>query len=489
MLTGGVNRLWVNSHDFLSRVCTAKMMCWRRSGLGNRFKSIRFAVALVALTCAAFAQPAQPAQSDKKKEWKERTEYELYESVTKSVDPNQWLVSLDKWKTQYPQSDFVDLRRQLYLASYRALAKPREAFDAAADVLKDNPDNLVALTAIVEYVYPLVPFGGPELTPQQSADLATAEQAARSLRVNLDTACSKENRPPEMTEEQVAKAKPTLRVMAQRAIGYVALEHRDYPAAQTELTKVLEMDANQGQVSFWLGRAILAQNKNKPELQPVALYHFARAANYDGVAGLTNSDRQTLSAYLKDAYAKYHGSGDGFDKLLAQAKSIALPPAGFSIESKVDIDKKKYDAEERFARENPSVGLWKRIRQELQGAGGDAYFEQSMKGAAMPGNVNGVAKFKGRLVAMTPSVRPKELVLAIENPEKADVTLHLDGALAGKMEPGAEIEFEGVAESFLKDPFMVTFSVEKTKLEGWAGKPAPVTKKSSGKPAAKKAGL
>jgi len=79
---------------------------------------------------------------------------------------------------------------------------------------------------------------------------------------------------------------------------------------------------------------------------------------------------------------------------------------------------------------------------------------------------------------MTPAVRPKELVLAIENSEVPDATLKLDSALPGKMEPGAELEFEGVAVSYTKDPFMVTFEVEKNKLAGWTGKNE--TKKSGG---------
>jgi hypothetical protein len=100
-----------------------------------------------------------------------------------------------------------------------------------------------------------------------------------------------------------------------------------------------------------------------------------------------------------------------------------------------------------------------------------------------------VAKFKGKLISMTPATRPKELVLAVEKSETPDVTLKLDGPLAGKMESGAEIEFEGVAAAFTKEPFMVTFDVEKSKIVGWTGKntPAPTTKKP-GAAGKKKAG-
>ncbi len=455
----------------------------------RKVQALSCAGLLIALT--AISAAAQDRKPDVKKEWKERAEYELYDSVTKSQDPHQWLTALDKWKTQYPQSDFADLRRQLYLASYRALNQPRQAFDSAAEVLKDNPNNLVALSALVEYLYPLVPLTQADLTPGQSADLDTAEMGALALRDKLDVVCSKENRPPDMSDDQVAKAKPALKLLAQRALGYISLERREYPKAQAELTAVLAADANQGQVSFWLGRAILAQNKTRPDLQPVALYHFARASTYDGPAALMPADRQTLTAYLKDAYVKYHGSADGLDKLIASAKSSAMPAAAFAIKSKADLDKEAADREAELERQNPSLGLWKRVRLELQGAGGASYFDASMKGAVLPGNVNGVAKFKGKLVSMVPETKPKELVLAIENSDKPDVTLRLDSALPGKMAAGSEIEFEGIADSFQKDPFMVIFNVEKAKIGGWAGKPAPASKKGTTgkKPAAKSAGL
>jgi hypothetical protein len=95
--------------------------------------------------------------------------------------------------------------------------------------------------------------------------------------------------------------------------------------------------------------------------------------------------------------------------------------------------------------------------------------------------VNGVTKFKGKVVSMTPTVRPKEVQLSIENGASPDVTLKLDSALPGKMEPGGEIEFEGVAKSYTKEPFMVTFEVEKAKVAGWTGKNDVAKKSASSK--------
>ncbi len=410
------------------------------------------------------------AAQEKKKEWKDRAEYDLYESITKTQDANAWLEALNKWSSQYPQSDYADVRRQMYLATYRQLNRPRDAFNAANEVLKDNPNNLVALSAIVGYIYPLVPPNQSELTPQMTADLDTAEKAASQILSNLDTVYAKDNRPPDMSDDQANKAKPELKVFAQKTLGYIALQRKDFEKAQTELTKTLQLDPNQGQVSFWLGTAILAQNKTKPELQPIALYHFARAAAYDSPGALPATDRKSVQDYLTNVYGKYHGSNEGLPQLLASAKSSAMPPADFKILSNAEIIKARMEAEAAAEKANPMLTLWKSIKKELTSDNGLAYFEANMKDAALPGGANGVERFKGKLVSMSPAVRPKELMLAIENPSVADVTLKLDSALPGKMEPGAELEFEGVARAYTKAPFMVTFEVEKSKLVGWTGK-------------------
>src|SRR5262249_38616555 len=101
------------------------------------------------------------------------------------------------------------------------------------------------------------------------------------------------------------------------------------------------------------------------------------------------------------------------------------------------------------------------------------YFESSVKGAGLPGGANGVTKFKAKLVSTKPAVNPKELVLAISTPDQPEVTLKFEAALRGKADPGTEISFEGVARAFTEQPFMLTFDVEKEKVDGWPAQAAP----------------
>jgi tetratricopeptide (TPR) repeat protein len=405
------------------------------------------------------------AQEKKKPDWKDAAEYDLYKPITQTQDPKLWLDTLDKWTKQYPQSELGDIRRQLYLETYRQLGRTREAFNAAVEVLRDNPNNLFALSTIVGSIY--------QLTSPSTADLDVAERAATTILANLDGIYAKENRPTEMTDADAAKAKPEMHVFAQKTTGWIDWTRKDFARAEVELAKAIALDPKQAQVSYWLGDAMLEQNKTNPEKQPVALYYFARAASYEGPNSLPASDRKNLMTYLNTAYVKYHGSDEGLAMLVGSAKSFAAPPPGFQIKSAAQIEKERIEAEQMFDKAHPEKALWKDLKAALTAPSGDAYFETNMRDALVP-------RLKGKLVAVSPASKPKELILAIEN-SAGDVTLKLDGPLPGKMEPGGEIEFEGIAKSFSKDPFMVTFETERTKLTGWTGKNDGLRKSLSSK--------
>jgi hypothetical protein len=89
-----------------------------------------------------------------------------------------------------------------------------------------------------------------------------------------------------------------------------------------------------------------------------------------------------------------------------------------------------------------------------------------MKDAHVPGGAENIQKFKGTLIEARPAARPKELILGLADPTAPEVTLKLDSPINGTPETGSELEFEGVPVAFAKDPFMVTFDVEKEKIVG-----------------------
>jgi hypothetical protein len=410
---------------------------------------------------------AQTAKaSDKKWQGKDggQEEFGLAQAMDKATDPKAKIEALDKWKTAFPKSDFDDIRQEAYLGAYQAANMNRQAFDKALEILKTNPNNFYALRAIVSLAQTLMPP-----TP---ADLDNVGRISMYIMDNADTAFAAANRPQNITEAQWPAIKPAMKAAAHQAYLYTVTARKDPPREETELTAYLKKDPTQATTSYDLAGAILAQNKTQPQKQPLALYHFARAAAYTGPGALPAAAQKQALDYITKTYTAYHGSSQGLPELLAMAKTNAFPPEGFTIDSTSDIALKKAQAQAAADAANPIFAFWRDLVKEPLIMMGDSYFEQNMKGALLPGDpgkAKGFEKFKAKLVSMTPANKPKQLVLALEKPDVPDVTLKFEEPLAGNMEPGAILEFEGVPDAYTKEPFMVTFLVTPDQLTGWTG--------------------
>jgi hypothetical protein len=91
------------------------------------------------------------------------------------------------------------------------------------------------------------------------------------------------------------------------------------------------------------------------------------------------------------------------------------------------------------------------------------------------------------VVKLEPAVKPKTVLVALEDGKSdgttADATLKFEMPLAGKVDVGTELTFEGVGESFTQNPFMLVLNVDKEKLHGWTGKNEPATTRRPRPPA------
>lgn len=386
--------------------------------------------------------PAQGAPQ----QWKEG-EYAMYDAAQKETQPAKKIELITAWHDKFPTSDFDPLRRQMLLQA----------------------DSQVLTSAY---------------TTKDPAQWAAASKVASDVLANLDSLFA--SKPAAVSDADWATAKKSMQLLAQNIPGYVAWQQKDLPKAEEEFTKSLQAEPNQAQVSLWLWTIVAGERK--PEKYSLALYEYARASAYDGPGALDPTTRQKAKADFENIYTKYHGSNDGLAGVENQAKGAALPPPDFKILSKVEVARAAVEAEnakaDELKKQNPMLALWLSIKTALTGTDADTYFNSSMKGAALPGGAEGVTEFKGTLVEAKPAVRPKELVLAIADGKTPDVVLKLDAPLAGKMEPGAEIGFQGVASAYTAAPFLVTFDVEKAKVTGWKGAPAgpshPVHRTHSG---------
>jgi len=421
-------------------------------------------VALSTVFCLGLAGQAQ-------KNWKDRAEYDLYESITKEQNPTTKLGLLHSWKEKYPASEYKDMRAALIMDTYRRLGKGKEMMEAAKEVVSLDPKNLSGL-----YWMNLLTISLKDTSP---AALDQGDKAAKDLLASLDETFAPAKKPAQVTEEAWKKSRSDAEKTAYRTLGWTAMQRNQYAEAEQDFLKALAIDPGDGEVSSWLGTVTLRQKT--PEKQSAALYHFARAAVYDGPGALPEAARKQYLAYLEKTYTNFHGSRDGLDQILAAAKTTPLPPADFRIKSSYEIAAEK---EEEFKKTNPQLALWMSVKKELAGPNGVQYFDSSVKDAMIPPGGEGMpTMLKGRVISMKPANRPKEVVLAI-SPENTvgEVTLKFETPLHGKAEPGTELEFKGRAAEFSQDPFNLTFEVDPADLSGW-----PVKAPAPAKPPAKKA--
>lgn len=401
------------------------------------------------------AQGAAQGQTQTKKNWKDRAEYDLYNSIAHEQDPKKRLALLDTWTQKYPTTDFEDLRTQTYVATLGPLSQQdpsqrAKVIEYAKKELALDPKNFTALYWLA-LTTPVI--GGNSPTPEQLTDAQTAGQG---LLAEADTTFDPSKKPAATSQADWDKAKNGVVAVAHAATGWAAQQKKDFPTAQKEFEAYLKANPNNAAVSYQLGQVLLQENK--PEQYPEALWSFARAGAYDGDGAIPAAKRPEVLAYFNKIYAQYHGSADGADALVAQAKANPLPPEGFKIVSARETATQQAAELQSRLQADPSLALWYSIKQNLIGPQGDSFFANSAKDAEIPGGANGVKSFTGTVISVDPPDHPTKVVLGVLDPTKPDATLVFSEPVpATAVKVGDKIQFSGVGDSFTKDPYMLTF--------------------------------
>jgi hypothetical protein len=336
--------------------------------------------------------------------------------VAKENDPAKKLTLLDRWMAAYPQTAFSQQRNLQYISGYSMLA-------------------------------------GSATKPDASADAITAgRNAARAMLDKGDVLFAPGLMPAAVKAEDWAAARQEFIRQAHSVLAMIALREMNYPAAEAELTALLEMNHDDAATSLQLGAAIVSEKM--PDRYPVAIFHLAHAVMTTGPGAFNEEARKSTEAYLENIYRNYHGSLSGLDEV-KRASSVAwIPPQGWTIQSVLTISREQREAEEKFEREHPEIVLWRNLKAQLLMPDGHEYFAADVVGAEIP-------NLKGKVFA-----QPDARTLILVMDDDAEATLKFDSPLKGTLEAGTQLEFSAVPQAFTKDPFMLTLGVEKAKVKG-----------------------
>lgn len=417
-----------------------------------------------------------------KKNWKDQGEYDMYNAVGAALAKNDFpkaLASLDAWKQKYPTSDFKDEFTVLSIQAYAAAKQPDKAVDAAGDIINRGVDTVFpdpatgpgnAIKVLFSTVVAITQI--PDPTADQ---LAIGDKAAHQL---LDYS----RKPQGVADDAWNTARTTqLQPPAKAAMLYIAMlpgnqafAKKDWPAAEAAYTKALQEYPENAALSWQLGLTYRSETKRSE-----AIWSFQRAVVQDATLG-GRQDAKTMTNFADQYYSTIHGSNEGLDAVKAAVKAGPLPAADFKVKTATEIAEEK---QKEFEQSNPKLALWMKIKGALADANGEEYFNGQLKDSAVP-------QLRGTVAEAT-KCRAKEILVSVPLPDaqgaqKAEITLKLDNPLSGKVEAGAEFQWEGIPTAFTKDPFMLTMDVEKAKVDGLKVTPCAAPARKG--PASKKKG-
>jgi hypothetical protein len=402
-----------------------------------------------------FAQAAagQPATT---RNYKDKDEYDLFLKITQTQDPKARLQLLNTWQDKYPTSDYSPERLQYYIATLQQLApgdptQRQPLIDKCKELLKTKPDDFKA-NYLISVWGPAV--GGNSPSPDL---LDTVTTAAKATIPAADTFFSDANKPAAQSAADWTKAKNQSVAIAHNALAWVAVAKKDTATAASEYTASLTANPDAGTVSVQFGKLLVESKDNK--LVPEGLFEYARAGEYAGPSSAVPADQRTkLLTYFNTAYKDFHGSSDGANAILDQAKTMALPPAGFTITNAQDQANAAAANLQKRIDSDPAFKTWYAIESQLKTDQGSAFFKNNVEGAEIPGGSDEASKnFTGTVI----SVDPSKVVLGVEDPAVPDATIEFTSPLkdteVAKITVGSKLPFSGIAESYTKDPYMLVF--------------------------------
>ena len=453
------------------------------------FVSIMLVMAAVTCTEIASVLPApaqqpsaagQPAAAQQKgPEIKDPAEYNAYVGAIQQSNPQAKASALESFLQQYPNSVMKKDALELLMAAYEQSGNTAKMQDTANRLLQADPNNLRAL-ALLAYSHRRQAEANQN--PQQNlADAAKYGQQGLQVLASAP-------KPEGMTDENWTKLKDQTANIFNGAVGLNALQNKDYKSAMEHLRAAVDQNPNNLTDVYPLALAYYsAGNPPKPATPPPppenpnnppppdpavvdanvqGLFFIARAAN---LAAGTPGQAQ-ISDFGKKWFAKFHGSDQGWDELVANAKTQTLPPQGFTIAAAPPPPTPAQQAAQLVSSKpikDMSFAEWQLVLSSGNQDAADKVWS-TIKGVPL--------QIEGTVISATAHQLQIAATVDDIDAKRADITVNMLAAIPARLIPkeGASVPFEGTPVSYTAKPFMMV--MEKGALLT-VRKPAPTRRR------------
>jgi tetratricopeptide (TPR) repeat protein len=401
-------------------------------------KSLVAFLLVFALSGAVVQQLA--AQTAQKPQIKDPAEYNAYVNAVQQSDPAAKAQAIEAFVQTYPNSVMKEEALVQLMGAYQQSNNASKTIDTASRILQANPNNIRALALLAYYYRSLCAQGGAD--GPKNCDEAT--QYGQKGLAALPNATKAES----MSDADFTKFHNDLTGIFDGAVGFAALQKKDYATAQKDLREAISVESQPTIADIYpLATADLEAKPMNPE-------GFWFAIKASGLA--QGAGQQQILDYARKKYIRYHGSETGWADLVKQAQTSTsmLPPDGFTVTPAPPPPSPAEQAAELVKNKDPksmSFAEWQLILSSGNAEASDTVW-------------NIIKDHAVKLVASVITASPTTLTLAGSaddiDDKKADITLTMEKPLPAKLVPavGTLTQFQATVTGYTPNPFMLTMT-------------------------------
>jgi len=210
---------------------------------------------------AAAPQGKRPPQA------KTQEEFNAYKAAAAATDPAATEKAATDFATKFPDSELRVMLFRKAMQDYQSANNGEKALEMANKVIAIDPDDPQSLILKAEVLSEKTRPTDIDYNEKTTEAITAAQHALQTIDTDLMFA-------PGAPADRVQAAKDWLRSTAYAVIGNVELGKKDYPAAERDLKKAIELTQSQPDPVNFLRLSVVLDNQSK---YPEALQTVAKA--------------------------------------------------------------------------------------------------------------------------------------------------------------------------------------------------------------------
>ena len=203
---------------------------------------------------AGAAAPAPTGQHQPQAKSKE--EFDAYNLAASKTDPAQAEAAADEFAQKFPNSELKELLYVRAMNFYQQQNNSAKVVATGQKAIALNPTDPI----------PLVTDASAMVMDTRESDLdrdAKFAEAAKDAQLALDNLDTGLQVPPSVPPERVAMAKANLRSIAYDTLGVIAMNKKDYAAAEQNFQKAADLMKDQPDAVVYLRLSVAQDNQKK----------------------------------------------------------------------------------------------------------------------------------------------------------------------------------------------------------------------------------